>query len=73
MNKNLIIAVVLGVLVLLSAVQAFQLNSLKEKAEDGKLGGSGSADSGFAAKSSAGSQQAVPSNLQNLPAMVGGC
>jgi hypothetical protein len=66
MNKNIIIAIVLGVLLVLSVVQAFQVNTIKEKISSGgvKLA-SGAASTGGGAS--------VPSNLQNLPSMVGGC
>ncbi len=70
MNKNLILAIVLGILVIVSVVQAFQLSSLKAK-----VGGAGvstvSAPASVSAPSSGGAS--VPSSLQNLPQMVGGC
>ena len=65
MNKNIIIAVVLGILLVLSVVQAFQVNAIKEKIESGGVKIAGAASSGGGAS--------VPSNLQNLPSMVGGC
>jgi len=64
MNKNIIIAVVLGILLVLSVVQAFQVNDIKEKIESGNIKVSGAATGGGAN---------VPSSLQNLPTMVGGC
>ncbi|HSU72693.1 MAG TPA: hypothetical protein VLJ21_02495 [Candidatus Binatia bacterium] len=65
MNKNIIIAIVLGILLVLSVVQAFQVNTIKEKLSSGgvKLA-TGAAPAGGGS---------VPSNLQNLPSMVGGC
>ena len=81
MNKNTIIAIVLGVLILVSVVQAFQLNSLKGKLSTGTVvsAKSGSAvntasqntaaTSGSAPKQTA----SVPKSLENLPSMVGGC
>lgn len=75
-----ILPVVLIALVLVSAVQAFQLNSLKEKIESGTLSVSsgskapvsvGSAGSGGVVASS-GSGGAA-SSIQDLPSMVGGC
>jgi len=67
MNRNVIIVIVLVVLVLLTAVQAIQLSSLKSQIKTGSVSlGSGSAPS-------SGSGASVPSNIQNLPAMVGGC
>ena len=72
MNKNVIIAVVLGVLVLIAALQAVQLFTLK-----GKLGGTstGSTQGSAAATAPAtsGPAPATPPNIQNLPQMVGGC
>lgn len=64
-KANLIIAVVLAVLLLLSVVQAFQINSIKTKIASGtfKVASSGGTSSGGN----------LPSGLQNLPNMVGGC
>ncbi len=79
---NKILPIVLVVLVLISAVQAFQLNSLKEKLSDGKLSvSSGSkgpvtiASSGNAVASSGsgGASPAGATGIASLPTMVGGC
>lgn len=64
MNKNIIIAIVLGILLVLSVVQAFQVNDIKEKIENGGVKVAASGATGGAN---------VPSGLQNLPTMVGGC
>lgn len=66
MNKNIIVAVVLGILLLLSVVQAFQVNTIKEKLSTGgvKLATGATPATGGAN---------LPSGLQNLPTMVGGC
>ncbi|MBI2102156.1 hypothetical protein HYT53_06110 [Candidatus Woesearchaeota archaeon] len=64
MNRNVIIVVVLVVLVLLTAVQAIQLNSLKTSIATGKV------SVGSAPAQGSGS---LPSNLNDLPSMVGGC
>ena len=66
MNRNVIIVIVLVVLVLLTAVQAIQLSSLKTSISAGKV----SVGSAPIQSSGGGS---VPSNLQDLPSMVGGC
>lgn len=69
MNKNLLISVVLGVLVVIAVFQAVQLVGLKNQ-----LGGAvnvGSATASVAGQSGGGAE--LPSNLQNLPSMVGGC
>jgi regulatory protein YycH of two-component signal transduction system YycFG len=76
MKKTTLVAIILGVLVLVSVVQAFQLNSLKEKVAEGQLSiGSSSGkttpqtSSGDSGKRAA----ALPSSIRNLPQMVGGC
>jgi len=66
MNRNVIIVVVLVVLVLLTAVQAVQLSSLKSSISSGKV----SVGSAPSASSSGGS---LPSSIENLPSMQGGC
>ncbi len=70
MNKNLIIAVVLGVLVVFAAIQAFQLMGLKDS-----LAGRSTATVSTPVQSSGGGAgaPALPSSLQDLPSMVGGC
>ncbi|MBI4447849.1 hypothetical protein HY643_02620 [Candidatus Woesearchaeota archaeon] len=76
MKQTMIVAIILGVLVVLSAVQAFQLNSLKTKVAESKVSVS---SSGSAASTSLGvsgnekTTSSVPSNIKNLPKMVGGC
>lgn len=64
--KNLLLALVVAVLLVMAVVQAVQLNSLKDKIEGGVALKAFSSP----APSSTGS---VPSSLQNLPQMVGGC
>ncbi|MBI2558538.1 hypothetical protein HYW20_04400 [Candidatus Woesearchaeota archaeon] len=65
MNRNVIIVIVLVVLVLLTAVQAIQLSSLKTSISTGNV------NVGSAPLQSSGAS--VPSSIQNLPSMVGGC
>lgn len=71
MNKNLLIVGVLVLLVLVTIVQAVQLNGIKND-----LSSSGAVvkttASSSSSSTSAGSAS-VPTNLQNLPGMVGGC
>ena len=56
-----------AVLIVVAAVQAFQLSGLKEKLVGGVT-------TGQAASSADNAQQAkLPNNLNNLPSMVGGC
>lgn len=66
-SNNVIIAVVLGVLVVIAAVQAFQMIGLKNR-----VGTSTGAIATPVQSAGAGNAQ-LPSNLQNLPQMVGGC
>jgi hypothetical protein len=68
MNRNVIIVIVLVVLVMLTAVQAIQLSSLKTSISTGKV----SVAANKPAASSAGAP-ALPSSLDDLPNMVGGC
>ncbi len=58
---------VLGVLVVIAGVQAFQMASLKGNVQSG-----GGAVAQPVASGGGGGAQ-LPSNLQNLPGMVGGC
>lgn len=69
MDKNTVVVVILGVLVLVALVQAFQMTSLK-----GTLsGGSVASSAPQSAPATSGQQAKLPSNLDNLPSMVGGC
>ncbi|MBI3037375.1 hypothetical protein HYY73_06540 [Candidatus Woesearchaeota archaeon] len=79
-NASKILPVVLVALILVSAVQAFQLNALKEKISEGKISvstnsGSKSQVSSGSAVASSGSGGAArsASSIQDLPTMVGGC
>ena len=71
MNKNLLVAIVLGVLVVVAVVQTVQLVGLKNKLAGGTVQ-TGSASPQTTASGQSGNTQ-LPSNLQNLPSMVGGC
>ena len=74
MEKNTIVLLVLGVLVLVALAQAFQLNGLKDKIAGGAIATAVSGSHGAASQAGSGSQQVkMPSNLDNLPQMVGGC
>lgn len=68
MNQTTIVAIVLGVLVLIAAVQAFQFSQIKSQ-----LGQGTATVQTTAAPSTSGGAPTVPSSLQNLPQMVGGC
>jgi len=72
MNKNWIFAVVLGVLIIVSIVQAVQLTGIKESIGSGDItigGGSSTTNTGSSSASSTSSS----SSLSELPSMVGGC
>ena len=74
MNKNIIIVVVLGVLILISIVQAVQLTGLKSKlATGGTKVSTASQNTVATSAGNTGGQVSVPKSLQNLPNMVGGC
>lgn len=76
MKKTSIVTIILVVLVLISAVQAFQLSGLKTKIADGKMELKTTSVSKPVAASSDGGQKAaasLPSSVKNLPQMVGGC
>lgn len=73
MEMNKIMAGVLLILVLVSAVQTFQLSKLGATV---KSGGNGVSLVGAAAAAPSGGSSggaSLPSNLQNLPSQVGGC
>ena len=73
MEKNTLVAVVLGVLVLIAAVQAFQLSSLRNSVSGGATVGAASPQAPAPAMGAQGSNPQLPSSLQKLPDMVGGC
>lgn len=68
-RKEILMAVLIGVLVLTAGMQTVQLTGMA-KAEVIVPTTSAGAPPGAA---SGGSAQSVPTNLQNLPSMVGGC
>lgn len=69
MEIKTIMAIVLGVLVVLSVLQAFQLRELKEEVSSGGFSAAAVSGSGQASSEEA----SLPSNIQDLPQMVGGC
>ncbi len=71
MDSKTIVAIVLGILVLVSVVQAVQLYGLKEKVSTGTLKVSSS--SSPTAASGGKTVGSVPSSVKELPSMVGGC
>ena len=76
MKTTTIVAVILGVLVLISIIQALQLNELKAKVAKGQLSTSSSASkpTPLASSGSGSSKPAsLPASVKELPQMVGGC
>lgn len=69
MEKETIFAVIVGVLIVVSVIQAIQLVTLSKNIQAGIFKTSVSSS---ASGSTSGNMQ-VPSNLENLPGMVGGC
>ncbi len=75
MKQATLVAIVLGFLVLISVVQAFQLNGLKDKLGDEQFSVKSASKTTPVASSSGTDKGAgsLPSNIKNLPQMVGGC
>ena len=76
MNQTMVVAAVLGVLILVSAVQAYQLSSLKTKLDDGQMTVKSQTKSVSVAQGGSDSGKKVaslPSSVKDLPQMVGGC
>jgi hypothetical protein len=74
MEQKTIVALVLGVLVLVSLVQAVQLYGLKSKlSESGFQTNTVSAASPVATSGGERTVNSVPSSVKDLPSMVGGC
>lgn len=75
MKQSVIVALILGVLVLISAIQAIELSSLKETISEGGLSvKSSSSSTPVASQGDSGkTTTALPSSIKNLPKMVGGC
>ena len=77
MKQTTIVTVILAVLVLISVVQAVQLNGLKAKLTEGELGvissSSGKTALTTTSPSGSGRVSSLPSSIKDLPQMVGGC
>ena len=72
-NQMLILTILLGVFVVLSAMQAVQISSISQKigSDDFILGNSKQTTSN--SDPATYSKSSVPENLEELPQMVGGC
>lgn len=64
MERETILTIVIFILMILTALQSFQLNELREAVSEGKVTFGGVSPN---------QQVLVPSNINNLPSMVGGC
>lgn len=76
MKTTTIVAIILGLLVIISIVQAFQLNGLKKNVAEGKLSVSSSSSKTSVATPAGDSGKTtanLPTSVKNLPQMVGGC
>ena len=75
MKTTTIFTIVLAILLLVSLVQAFQLNGIKDKLADETLSvGSASVKTPAASSGgSSGAPKSLPTSIQDLPTMVGGC
>ena len=75
MEQELILGVLIGILVLVSAFQAFQLAELNGRVQ--AMGAAGLLSTSLApaggSQSQASGQVQLPSGLANAPEMVGGC
>jgi hypothetical protein len=72
-KKMIVMMVLLGVLVLVSAVQAVELMQLKGKLSDESLTLGKATQKTSVGSSSGATGGALSKNLENLPSMVGGC
>ena len=76
-KNNIVLIVVLGLLIVLSAVQAFQLDSMKQSLQGGTVSVSSGTASSTPSMTSSGdapsAPAALPSSIKDLPQMVGGC
>lgn len=72
-RKNLIVVGVLILLVLVTAIQSVQLISMKSDIKELRASGRPAVSSSSTTPLSSSSSGGAPTNLQNLPGMVGGC
>lgn len=73
MKKNVVLIAILVVLVVVAAVQAVQLFNLKGDLSGMKAGSKSTVQSTAAGGAPAPAGGSLPSNVNNLPNMVGGC
>ena len=74
MKQTTIVMVVLSLLVVLSAVQAAQLTSLKSQLSEADFSlGKSQGSSRVKLTTGSGGSGSLPASIQDLPTMVGGC
>lgn len=74
MKKDTVMAIVLGVLLVVSVLQAVQLSMLKGSLEDGvSFGSTKTTTTPATGGVNNNGGASLPASLENLPTMVGGC
>jgi len=73
MKQTTMIAIVLGILLVISAVQAIQLTKIKSSFEGNSLTTGSSSIRPSVASSPGKKTASLPSSVKDLPQMVGGC
>ena len=75
LNQNIVVVGRLALLLIVGTVQAIQLGSIKSNMNDIRISSSSSSGeiSTSTSASASSSSGGVPTNIQNLPGMVGGC
>ena len=76
LNKNLMVVGILVLLLIVGIAQAVQLGSIKSNMNDISISSSSSSggiSTSTSASTSSSSSGGVPTNIQTLPGMVGGC
>lgn len=73
MDRNTLVGIVLGILVVISVVQAFQMTSLRSQLSSGGVQTAKASNPVQSGGGASGGSPQLPSSLQNLPDMVGGC
>ncbi|MBS3060475.1 MAG: hypothetical protein J4432_03115 [DPANN group archaeon] len=79
MEKETMIIGILAIMVLVTGMQTLQLQNMQSAVQSGTLSlttqttGAATAGAAITPQAAQGNAQAVPSGLQNMPDMVGGC
>ena len=72
-TKTVVMMVMVGLLILVSAIQPVELTGLKEKLSDGSLAVSSASAKTTVGAGSGSEPSPLSKNLDSLPSMVGGC